>query len=218
MDFNHKMLFITSDTHFSHKNIINFERTQFKTIEDHDNFLIDTHLKWFKSIERAKANNDCVFIHLGDFGDLKYLKLYAECPCSTVFLYGNHDKHEDINIYKQYIDEVYEYPFFINDRILLSHQPQAVWPGILNVHGHLHGQVIDKPNYLCCSIDVANYKLITTKNFSSRFSRMEKLTYKFLYEPYIYDMKIIKRPQNDLPLLPNNNHIDVPRARMELNR
>ena len=56
MDFNHKMLFITSDTHFNHKNIINFERTQFKTIEDHDNFLIDTHLKWFKSIERAKAN------------------------------------------------------------------------------------------------------------------------------------------------------------------
>lgn len=53
-------------------------------------------------------------------------------------------------------DEVYEGPIFINDKILLSHEPIDIHFGI-NIHGHNHGLKGDKFN-ICA--DVVSYNKI----------------------------------------------------------
>ena len=47
-------VFILSDTHFCHKRIINFERFKFKTIEEHDEYIIE---KWNQTIKESDIVN-----------------------------------------------------------------------------------------------------------------------------------------------------------------
>ena len=52
-------LFITADHHFNHKNIIEYCKRPFKTVEEMDNIITE---KWNK-----KVGKDDLVIHLGDF-------------------------------------------------------------------------------------------------------------------------------------------------------
>ena len=45
---------------------------------------------------------------------------------------------EDVYEDNRLFDEVYEGPLFINEKILLSHEPIDI-KGVLNIHGHIHG-------------------------------------------------------------------------------
>ena len=210
----HVDLFI-SDLHFSHKKIIEFERTQFKSIEHHDNFLIKKHQDWLERILHFQKNgHDITIYNLGDFGSLKYLYLWSQFPCEKVFLYGNHDKHKDREQFEAVFDKVYLYPFYLTDRIIVSHEPQAVWGSQINVHGHLHGSIIDLPNYITCSCNDRHYNLVSSFKFGKTFSKLPEHCYKFLREPWRSMEKIINRPQNDMVLLPNG-HTNVP-ATIEL--
>ena len=52
-------IFFTSDTHFSHENIMHFCNRPFKTIEEMNDTLIEN---WNKVV-----NKDSIVFHLGDF-------------------------------------------------------------------------------------------------------------------------------------------------------
>ncbi len=201
----HVDLFI-SDLHFSHSNIIKFERTRFESIQHHDNFLVEKHTHWYnKIIDLQKHHHDVTFYNLGDFGNLDYLYLWKQFPCKTVFLYGNHDKQRDYDRFAEVFDEVHFYPFYLSDRIIVSHHPQNVWPTQINIHGHLHGSIIDKINYVCCSADTRHYNPVSSFKLQKVFQQLPKHTYRFLQEPWRADEKILKRPQNDMVLYPNGH-------------
>ena len=90
-------LFITSDFHFGHKKILETERfARFKTIEDHDEFIV----KFFEDICRKMKQEDA-FWFLGDFGrpfeeHVTRLKRAASETYGKCFaILGNHDKEEE---------------------------------------------------------------------------------------------------------------------------
>lgn len=189
-----------SDLHFNDcwinksgepRGVILFERTQFKDTEEHDSFIINALCSW------AKKHRDHHLYILGDFGDPAYLPVIEMLNfCYNVrisFVTGNHDKVEDYERFSLAFTEVFTAPTFIHPRIVLSHEP--LWPcpdGVINICGHLHGATLDSVNHIVVSANNIDYKPIGWKTISKRFAAIDKVSYKFLEEPYARHYKILK--------------------------
>ena len=173
------MIYVGSDTHFGHKNILTFERKDFLSIEEHDE-------KIFKILEKT-LSKDSTFYHLGDFGDLsdKTMSRFAKLPGKKILIRGNHDN--SINKLKQIFDEVHNEPIFYKKRILFSHEPLPVTDGSINIHGHLHGAILRKQNYINANIHYLNYRLLTEKEIERMIVPLQKDNFKFLKEWYAKD-------------------------------
>lgn len=210
------MRYIISDTHFGHYNkdsqrgIITFERTQFNTIQEHDEFLIDM----FHEIGKKLKPGD-EFWHLGDFGDISYLRVMnyiAQPYVKTHFVFGNHDKLENLIDFKTWFDEVHQYPVYLSHKLVFSHEPVGVWESAINVHGHLHGSILNVPNYINASVHVTGYKPVTDKYINSRYSKIPKWNMRFLYEPYA-NMYKFTQPKEDV-IMDRDGRIDLSASRL----
>lgn len=180
-----------SDLHLTHENvdmdgnkrgIIHFERTKFKTIEEHDDYIHERLLGW------AEKHIGSTLWVLGDYGDIRklyYMQEIRSYGITVNFIMGNHDRKCYLDLYKQYFDNVYEHPIYLNDRVILSHEPQYPLPtGCINVHGHLHGAVLEDKHYKNVSIAEIGYQPISDKVVSKMLGSVPKASYKFLREPY----------------------------------
>ena len=171
----------TSDPHLSHKNIINFERKQFKTIDEHDTFI--KHL-----IQSNVKPNNTLYV-LGDVGEMsdENIEFWKSLPCKTILIRGNHDAQKGKLL--EAFDVVSDVPIFYKKRILLSHEPLPVTNETLNVHGHLHGAQLNIDNYINLSIHVANYKIWTEKDLEKRLAIQPKISQHFMFEWYAKNYK-----------------------------
>lgn len=131
----------TSDTHFGHKNILEYEKKArpFDTIEEMHEVMIE---RW-NSVVKPK---DIVF-HLGDFCFGKqWLPIAKRLNGYKRLILGNHDKYATAS-YLKYFDKLYGMIYW--ERCVLSHMPVhqnglgARW--LLNVHGHLHSNKVKYP-------------------------------------------------------------------------
>jgi calcineurin-like phosphoesterase family protein len=144
-------VFVTSDTHFGHKRIIEFEKSArpFATIEEHDRELV---ARWNSVVSKR----DTVW-HLGDvfFGKDGHLVL-AELNGHKKLVLGNHD-HYPLEIYKQYFGKIYgaaEYRHCI-----LTHVPVhecQMYRYAKNIHGHMHSKSIPDTRWVCVSVEHTN--------------------------------------------------------------
>lgn len=156
------------------------------------------------------------FYFLGDFGDISFLPS-ATFPliasgAKLIFIAGNHDRFEDKAMFEKYFDEVYWHPIYLSERLIVSHFPQAIWPGQVNIHGHNHGSIIDAPGYISCSINDTDFTAITDKHINSAFGKVGKFETKFLYEPWADMYKFTKRDTSDL-IVDQNGKIDLAATR-----
>ena len=55
-------------------------------------------------------------------------------------------------------------------------------PGVLNVHGHLHGAILSLKNHYCISMHMVNYQLLTSKALFRKLSELPKDSIKFMEE------------------------------------
>lgn len=208
------MRYFISDLHFGHyyngKGIITFERTQFKTIEEHDNYVENM----IKELCYKLKPNDEVW-NLGDFGSLT--KLYTvdwikATGAKAYFLYGNHDRQSDLSQFEHYFDQVFLYPIFLSQKLVISHYPVAVFPDTINIHGHLHSAKLYPINYVNASIHVANYHPISERNLDNRFAQLPKFTRRFMYEPFASWYQFTQ-PKEDIVMDPNGV-IDLSASRL----
>jgi len=149
-------VYITSDTHFGHKNIVRGTtnwRTQdgeipidstrdFQTIEQMNERLID-------GINHHVGQDDTL-IMLGDvsFGGFDNIGIFLErLTCHNIHLIlGNHDHHIDNNrdyVQKRFLSVQHYLEVRINDRdFVLCHYPLQSWhgmnKGVIHLHGHVH--------------------------------------------------------------------------------
>ena len=149
-------VYITSDTHFGHKNIVRGTtnwRTQdgeipidstrdFQTIEQMNERLID-------GINHHVGQDDTL-IMLGDvsFGGFDNIGKFLErLICHNIHLIlGNHDHHIENNrdfVKERFLSVQHYMEININDRnFVLCHYPLQSWhgmnKGVIHLHGHVH--------------------------------------------------------------------------------
>lgn len=215
LNLENKKIYCTSDSHFGHAKILETERGQkFSSIENHDKIILEYWEKWLETVSK----NNGVFVFLGDFGKLSFNNLlslkqiFAACDCPKLAIKGNHDKDDMLDTVKTLFDYVSPVPIYVNKRVVLSHEPMNVWESQLNVHGHLHNSYLNGKNWICASIHVANYQLITQQQISNRLSQIKKWNNRFLYEPWA-DKYVYKKDNPDV-IKDKDGNIDLSASRM----
>lgn len=183
------MDYFISDTHLSHERIIIFERTEFKTIEEHDEFVKN------KILSTVKAD-DTLYM-LGDAGVMtdENIAFWKNLPCKTILIRGNHDTQKAKLL--EAFDEVSDVPIFYRKRILLSHEPLPVTSETINIHGHLHGAKLKSKNHLNISFRESRYELLNEKQVLIYMARLPKISQDFMFEWYS-DMYEFTLPNEDI--------------------
>jgi calcineurin-like phosphoesterase family protein len=172
--------YFTADTHFGHTNIIKYCNRPFKTIEEHNEVLINN---WNKVVKP----NDIIY-HLGDFcfksnGPVNYLK---RLNGQIYFIWGNHDAQMHKYFNKYGTSAFSRHVYFIGDMseitigdqdIILNHYSMRVWNkshyGSWHLYGHSHGQLPDDPHSLSLDVgvDCHNYTPISFEYITELMSK-----------------------------------------------
>lgn len=154
-------IWFTSDTHFNHKNILNFTDTNgkpvrpFATLEDMNETLIDN---WNSVVKPG----DKVY-HLGDvfFGSKEeFKKLWPRLNGKKRLVVGNHD---DIRFLSSgaFFQKVMLWRVFTDFGFIASHVPiqqdQLRSNCAVNVHGHIHGRPSPDGPYKCVCVEQTDY-------------------------------------------------------------
>lgn len=165
-------IYIISDTHFNHANIIKYCNRPFVNVEE----MNDTIISNWNNIVRK----DDIVYHLGDFllGSKFDLKNIVDKLNGTIYLIrGNHDRlttksYEDCGIIV-----LKNAPIILDDyKVLLSHRPlpdSMIKDKYINMHGHIHerklediydNNLFNKNKHINVSCDVLNFKPILLTN------------------------------------------------------
>lgn len=181
-------IFVISDTHFSHNNILTFKdekenliRPGFSSIEDMNELII-------YNINKTLKPNDILY-HLGDFcfGNWKNIaKLAPRLICRKRLILGNHDY--EAKYYYPHFEKVMSWRQFGEYKIplYLCHYPldEAAFnyrhvvtrkPGI-NIHGHLHNNLTDKPYHVNVCVEHTNYMPVALEDIADGKYRTNKIT------------------------------------------
>ena len=165
-------IFLISDTHFGHANILTFRsrsgetliRPGFNDIHHHDEVLIEN---W----NRVVSPNDKVY-HLGDIGFKNFTTLkqiFDRLHGNKVLIKGNHDNFK-LSQYQQIFKDVRSY--HVLDKFVLSHipiHPESIARWKANIHGHLHANSLKDPKYFNVSVEQINYKPIDFEEIRSHY-------------------------------------------------
>lgn len=158
-----KEIYLTSDTHFGHANVIKYCNRPFSSVEEMDETLIDN---WNKTVKP----NDAVW-HLGDFAFYrdpeKIINILRRLNGNKFLIFGNHDKiMRDGQINKHFSGSYSYHELNVPDpdcgkhgqKIVLCHTAFRVWNkqhyGAWNCFGHSHGTLKDDPALLQLDVGV----------------------------------------------------------------
>lgn len=145
--FDKNQLFFTSDTHFDHKNIIEYCNRPFKSLTEMNETLI---LNWNNTVP-----TDGVVFHLGDFaftGQIHRIRELVSRLNGTIYhIRGNHcyqnrwDRQIIIDIFEGRSMDVASLTVQDDEleakhiNFFMSHYPHMFWPkGSVNLYGHVH--------------------------------------------------------------------------------
>ncbi len=136
-------IYVISDTHFNHENVIKYCDRPFRDAQDMNDTLIKN---WNKIVK----NRDYV-VFLGDFvlqkGQKGFKHFMNKLNGKILFIKGNHDKTHKVKFYTHW---VFSYAGY---EIMFIHNPADVpnnWKGWV-VHGHCHNN--DCKNYPFINIE-----------------------------------------------------------------
>lgn len=150
-------VFITSDIHWDHANII-LNYRKFKSVEEHNDLIL-------KNWNRVVEKRDLVIIA----GDLTMEKanydwldlLYGR----KAVVLGNHDPRQHVRKLLDHVETLsgaWDYKGYIITHVPV-HKREVIGRFRGNIHGHTHMESIEDPLYYNASIDNNNYtpKLFT---------------------------------------------------------
>lgn len=163
-------VFITSDQHFGHYNIISFAKRPCKNVAEMNETLIKNH--------NSVVTNDDVTIHLGDFiwSGSKFDDIVFQLNGFHIFLRGNHDgsypthSHAFEHSFKYEIlhNQIFEF-IYKNFKYVASHYPIYEWNGyyqdVLHFYGHTHKELDYDENAFHVGVDGNNLTPINLNSF-----------------------------------------------------
>lgn len=143
--------FVTSDTHFGHRNIIQFCKRPFADMADMEWRMID---RWNKVV----GVTDTVFV-LGDFSfasKTKTQEILMRLNGYKVFIWGNHDRGRESSILAvpgvlQGMDCLRK--SFNGKSVIMTHYPFESFREDFHLHGHTHGASQPKAGRIDVGVD-----------------------------------------------------------------
>lgn len=165
-------VFFISDTHFGHNNILNFKDRNGNPLRPF-NTIHEMHVAMTENWNRVVKPQDKVY-HLGDVAFTQNgLKILGLLNGHKRLVRGNHDGFK-LKSYLQFFEEVYGVRQI--DGYWLSHVP--LYQGCVegerfkaNIHGHLHGNVIDHPKYVSVCVEKINYTPIPFDEIRAKYEK-----------------------------------------------
>jgi calcineurin-like phosphoesterase family protein len=158
-------IFLIADTHFGHKNILNFEAKArpFATIEEHNEALVEN---WNKVVRPQ----DKVY-HLGDvaFGNnLHYIK---RCNGRKRLVLGNHDTKKPDEYFSVGFEKIFGAVVRFDERILthIPVHPMQMDRFKCNIHGHTHSTNVDGYPYWNVSCEQIGLTPIAWDDLKKRY-------------------------------------------------
>jgi len=192
-------IFFTSDTHFGHKNILEYCKRPFSSVEEMDKRLIEN---WNNVVKP----DDIVF-HLGDFafcGSNRIREIRNQLNGKIILVKGNHDRHLKDSLCNELFEgTTYQLQIQLGDRsVYLNHFPFLSWGGcarkpenaVYQLFGHIHSCKsnpyfnlhrfqydvgVDNNNYKPVSWNEVQSKIdeqCKTKNLLQKFKQWSLLT------------------------------------------
>ncbi len=135
-------IYMISDTHFNHKNIIKYCNRPFKDINEMNNTIIDN---WNEIVKKE----DVVY-HLGNFFFESEFNLKAIVTRLNGTIYLIRDNYDSLTV-KSYEDcgikVLMDVPIILDEyKIVLSHKPlpdTMIKGGYINIYGHIHQKKLE---------------------------------------------------------------------------
>lgn len=193
--------YFISDLHFGHENLIAWERNEFNDVNGHDAYLMNTLKDW---AIWHKDEGATLWI-LGDLGGPLWkighlIDWIHNCGNKVGIVAGNHDQASTYQFFEDNCDYFYQFPVYLNSRVLLSHYPQYPLPeGVVNVCGHVHGATLtDEKHYILVSAKNVDYKPYTGKKLQKKLQKVPAASKKFLYEPFAHMYKFTDKTRDDI--------------------
>jgi calcineurin-like phosphoesterase family protein len=161
-------LYIISDTHFNHINILKYAERPFPNIEMMNEAIISN---WNKKV----GKNDTV-LHLGDFALGKKTELMAvkdRLNGHILLINGSHDR--DVLKLKDDKFVIVEGTLKLG-HIIFSHEPlnkKDIPVGFTNVHGHIHQK--DSYNGLNVSVEKTCYTPLSLEELQEVIKELNKI-------------------------------------------
>lgn len=163
-----KDIWLISDTHFGHKNILKFRDQDgelirgklFDDIEQHDEVIIDQWNKYVKPGDKVYHLGD---VFMGPKDD--FIKKWKRLNGQKRLILGNHD---DAKFFAKHelVAKIQMWRMFPEFGLLLTHVPvhestlyEGRWKGVqaINIHGHIHQNPSPSPLHRCVSVEQINY-------------------------------------------------------------
>jgi calcineurin-like phosphoesterase family protein len=157
-------IFVVSDTHFGHENILKFRDSNtnelirnFSDVHDMNEYMVQ---RW-----NAVVNEDDIVYHLGDVYFGRGYEVLDRLKGRKRLLLGNHDNGKCQKLHK-YFQKIGMWRMFPEYNCLLTHVPvheSGLYKVQYNLHGHIHQNASPTPRHINCSVEVQDYmpKLIT---------------------------------------------------------
>ena len=168
-------IFFTSDHHFDHANFLNFKDDNdnkirpFDTVEEMNETMIE---RWNSVIKPQ----DKVW-HLGDvtFRPNQFARIASRLHGHKRQIGGNHDDLKNYEL-TRWFEKVQIWRIFKDEEFVCTHIP--ILPGQFrykvkyNVHGHIHQNVIDDPQYVNICVEQTNYTPLSMEEVRARFKEI----------------------------------------------
>ena len=141
----YQTIYIISDTHFGDDDL----KKAFPNRPSDDELV---------KLINSKVGKKDLLIHLGDVGDLEYMK---KIRGHKILIAGNHES--GLEKYKEVFEQVFSGALIIGEKLILSHEPIDI-PWAFNLHGHDHAGAKRKGHLNICA-DAIGYTPINFNQF-----------------------------------------------------
>jgi calcineurin-like phosphoesterase family protein len=166
-------VYIWSDLHLGHGNVIRYCNRPFADVAEMNTALLHA---W-----KSTVKNGDTIINLGDVS-LKLNKEYLatviqRLPGYKILVMGNHDRKKPLRWWLDVgFNEVYLHPVVYEGKYILSHTVVDMFKesGFINVHGHIHNLESDISNCINVSVEKTEYKPVLLEDLVSKFEEMNR--------------------------------------------
>lgn len=172
-----KDIWVISDTHFSHENIISYCNRPFTDRDYMDKALIDNWNSVVKPGDKVYHLGD---VYMGEQGQERFARIAPQLLGQKRLILGNHDNGKD-KLLQQYFQKIGVWRMMPEFGILMTHVPvhesaltrmervqkwsndkqkyeliETTWK-LVNVFGHIHEKPAPEGPYRCVCVEQINY-------------------------------------------------------------